>query len=195
MTDSRTFAELAGVACHDLRTPLATVVGFARTLARLDLEAPASKYVEMIDAASGQIEDLLEHLAIVARIEAGRYDPRLEEIDSLELARAAADELEDSRVAVSGEGGRVRVDVAATQRALAQLARAAARHGGHDSVTMAVRGAELEVAPLTRSAAPVVLGEDLRELAAPASAIVIRTLGGSLEVRDERLLIRLPSGS
>jgi hypothetical protein len=32
----------------------------------------------------------------------------------------------------------------------------------------------------------------VRELGAPAAGVLIRFLGGSLEARDERLLIRLP---
>jgi hypothetical protein len=73
------------------------------------------------------------------------------------------------------------------------LAKAAARHGGLDSVTLEVRGAELELAPVSRSAAPVLLGEELRELSAAAAVALIEALGGSLRVEDERLLIQLPS--
>jgi len=35
VTDDNQFARLVMLACHDLRTPLATVHGFAHTLARL----------------------------------------------------------------------------------------------------------------------------------------------------------------
>ena len=34
MTDDPDFARLVSLACHDLRTPLATVHGFATTLSR-----------------------------------------------------------------------------------------------------------------------------------------------------------------
>src|SRR5215471_11026002 len=36
MPDETYFARLVSLACHDLRTPLATVHGFARTLARVE---------------------------------------------------------------------------------------------------------------------------------------------------------------
>jgi signal transduction histidine kinase len=193
MASDTRFPELVSIACHDLRTPLATVYGFSRTLGRLELEGPASRYVEMIDAASDQLGELLDQLSLVTRIESGRFEPSLTEVDSLELARAAAAELGEERVLVSGDGARVRVDLEATRRALAQLARAAARHGGHDSVTLVVRGPELDLAPLSRSAAPVLLGEELRELGAAAAGILIRALGGSLAADGERLLIRLPA--
>ena len=36
VTDETTFPKLVSLACHDLRTPLATVYGFARTIARAE---------------------------------------------------------------------------------------------------------------------------------------------------------------
>ena len=193
MTNDRQFAELVSVACHDIKTPLATVYGFARTLEKLPLEDPAPRYLEMVAAASAQIDDLVEQLRLVANIEVGKYQPTLVERDSLELVNEAAEQLTDGMVNVSGRGAQVRVDPEPLVRALSQLVRAAARHGGHETVDVQVRGAELELSPLSRTARPVVLGEDPRELAAPAGAILIRALGGELEARDETLWIRLPT--
>ena len=136
MTNDRQYAELVSVACHDILTPLATVYGFARTLERVELEPPSDRYVEMIGAASSQIDDLVDQLRLATRIQLGLYKPVLVETDSLELARGAAERLEEGRVEVSGEGSAVLVDPDPTARALAQLARAAARFGGHDTVTM-----------------------------------------------------------
>ncbi len=196
MTNDRRFPELVSVACHDILTPLATVYGFARTLEQLPLEAPAPRYVEMIGAASAQIDDLVDQLRLVARIEAGTYDPLLVERDSLELAGEAAERLEEGRLTVAGRGGAVLVDPEPAARALSQLARAAARFGGHDSVSLEVDGTQLVLSPLSRSARPVVLGEEARELAAPAAAMLIVAIGGELEARDDDLLIRLrASGS
>jgi len=193
MTNDRQFAELVSVACHDIKTPLATVYGFARTLEKLPLDDPAPRYLEMVAAASAQIDDLVEQLRLVANIEVGKYQPTLVERDSLEVVNEAAEQLADGTVNVSGRGAPVRVDPEPVVRALSQLVRAAARHGGHETVEVEVRGAELEVSPLSRSARPVVLGEDQRELGAPAGAILIRALGGELEARDETLWIRLPT--
>jgi signal transduction histidine kinase len=195
MTNDRRLAELVSVACHDILTPLATVYGFARTLEQLPLEAPAPRYVEMIGAASAQIDELVDQLRLVARIESGKYEPVLVDRDSLELAREAAARLEEGRVGVFGEGALVRVDPEPTVRALSQLARAAARFGGYESVELEVRGPGLVLSPLSRAAEPVVLGDDPRELAAPAAGILIRALGGSLEASGEALLITLPRSS
>jgi signal transduction histidine kinase len=191
MADDERFARIVSIGAHDLSTPLATVYGFARTLARIELEEPAARYVEMIEAASAQLRDLIDELSLVTRIERGRYSPALTEADSLELAREACAELGE-RVAVSGEGVAVRVDPDATGRALSRLAKAASRHGGIDSVTLVVRGRELEVSPLRPNAARVVTGEELRELGAVVAFEHLRALGASVEAVDERLLIRFP---
>ncbi len=193
MTKKSSFPRLVSLAAHDLRTPLATVSGFAKTLIRTgELEEPASRYVEMIDAASGQMVELLDELGLAARIEAGRYQPSLREADTLELARAAADALGEDRVRTAGEGGLVRVDLDATKRAVSALARCALRHGGVELVDVAATGPELTIAPITPASAPVVLGEDLRDLGAAVAVLLIRALGGSVELVGETLVVRLP---
>ena len=188
MTNDRQYAELVSVACHDILTPLATVYGFARTLERVELEPPADRYVEMIGAASKQIDDLVDQLRLATRIQLGVYKPVLVETDSLELAQAAAELLEEGRVEISGEGSAVLVDPEPTARALAQLTRATARFGGHDTVTMQVAGPVLTVAPLSRPAEAVVLGEEFRELAAPAGALMLER--ASTDPRGARRALR-----
>jgi signal transduction histidine kinase len=191
-TEQTEFARLVMLACHDLRTPLATVFGFTQTLERLDqLEDPASRYLEMIGAASAQIGDLVDELSLGARIEAGRYEPAREELDTLELVRAAAEQLGEDRVEAGGEGAAVEVDVEATKRAVAALARCALRHGGLEQVKLAAQGPQLELAPVTAAAAPVLLGEDLRDLGAAIAVRAIRAQGGSVELDGERLIVAL----
>ena len=52
MTGQR-FARLVSLACHDLRTPLATVNGFAKTLTRGGtLGERESHFVDLIEAAA-----------------------------------------------------------------------------------------------------------------------------------------------
>jgi signal transduction histidine kinase len=180
------------LACHDLRTPLATVHGFANTLARAEgLDETSARYVEMIESASGQIAELIDELSVAARLAAGRYDPPLRAVDTLELARAAAERLGDDRVGVKGEGAELELDPDAAERAVGALARCALRHGGLERVELEVRGAELALAPVTPASAPVVLGEDLRDLGAAVAVRLIRARGGSVELDGETLRVRL----
>ena len=192
MSDDTGFARLVSLACHDLRTPLATVHGFARTLAREPgLEPPGDRYVEMIDAASAQMAELLEELSLAARIEAGRYEPVRREVDTLELAREAAARLGEERVTVSGHGAAIETDVPAVERGLAALMQSALRHGGLDEVGVEVAGEVVRVAPVTAASAPVVLGEDLRDLGAAVAALLVVRLGGSIAVEGETLVVGL----
>jgi signal transduction histidine kinase len=186
------FARFVSLACHDLRTPLATVSGFAHTLQQTEaLEEPAGRYVGMIQSASEQIADLLEDLGLVARIEAGRYEPSLVEADTLELAQAAASRLGEKATA-AGTGAAVRVDREPVERALAGIARCALRHGGLERVELTADGTSVWIEPLTPGAAPIVLGEDLKDLGAAAARILLEALGGSLTLEGERLAVRLP---
>jgi signal transduction histidine kinase len=180
------------LACHDLRTPLATVHGFAQTLVRMEgFDETTVRYLEMIDSASAQIAELIDELSLGARIEAGRYDPLLAAVNTIELARAAAEELGTERVVVAGEGAEVEVEVAATRRAVASLAQCALRHGGLERVELTVHGEELTLAPITPASAPVVLGEDLRDLGAAIAVRLIEAQGGSVALDGEMLRVRL----
>jgi signal transduction histidine kinase len=192
--EDTSFARLVSLACHDLRTPLATVHGFARTLRQQDLGEPATRYVEMITAASEQMTELLEELGLVARVEDGRYEPTLQVVDTLGLAHTAAGPLGDG-VVVSGRGGSVETDPDAAARALAALARAAMRHGAVDRIDLRVDGADLALSPVIPEAAAIVLGQELRDFGAACAGRVIEGLGGSLSLEGETLHVRLPRAS
>jgi signal transduction histidine kinase len=191
--DDSSFPRLVSLAAHDLRTPLATIHGFAQTLIRMgDLGEPKQRYVEMIDAASRQLAELLDELGTAARIESGRYEPSQQPVLTLGLAESAAIQLGEDRVKVSGDGAEVRVDPEATERGISALVQAALRHGGLDEVTLHVDGSTLELSPVTASSGPVVLGEDLRDLGAAVAVRVVRALGGSVELDGDTLRIKLP---
>lgn len=188
-----TFARLVSLAAHDLRTPLATIHGFAQTLVRMDdLGEPRQRYVEMIDAAGRQLAELLDELSLAARIESERYEPNLQPVDTLELARAAAAHLGEDRVRVDGAGGTVRVDVDATKRGVSALVQAALRHGGLDEVTARADGAIVRIAPVTDSSSAVLLGEDLRDLGAAVAVALVTALGGSVAREGDAIAVRLP---
>ena len=187
------FPRLVSLAAHDLRTPLATIHGFAQTLIRMgDLGEPKQRYMEMIDAASRQLTELLDELGTAARIEGGRYEPSLQPVDTLELAHAAAEQLGEERVRVSGTGAEVQVDPEPTERGVSALAQAALRHGGLEEVELRVDGTALALSPVTAASAPVVLGQELRDLGAAVAVRVVEALGGSVDLDGETLTVRLP---
>jgi signal transduction histidine kinase len=193
VASSESFARFVSLACHDLRTPLATVAGFAHTLERTDeLGEPAARYVAMIQAASEQMGELLDALGLVTRIEAGRYEPALTEVDSLELARSAAERLAE-KAGAGGSGAIVRVDRDPTEAGLSALALCTVRHGGLERVELTAAGPTVEISPVPASAAQIVLAEDLKDLGAATARRLIESLGGSLRLEGERLFVRLPA--
>ena len=187
MPDSR-FPRLVSLACHDLRTPLATVYGFARTLSRGDdLDPRSARFVAMIEEASEQMAGLLDELGTAARIHAGRWEPVVRQADTLELARAE----DDDRVAVEGVGEPIETDVDAVRRSLAALAVAAIRHGRIEGITWRVEGRVFELSPVSEAAAPVVTGAEQKDFGALVARLVIEELGGGLELEGETLRVRL----
>jgi signal transduction histidine kinase len=189
---SETFPRFVSLACHDLRTPLATVAGFAHTLEGMDeIQDPAARYIGMMRSAGDQMGELLDALGLVARIEAGRYEPALVEVDSLELAQAAAAKVE--RAEASGSGGTVRVDRQPMESGLAALALCAVRHGGLEKVGLTASDSTVEISPIPAAAAPIVLAEDLKDLGAATARRLTEAIGGSFALEGERLLVRLPA--
>jgi signal transduction histidine kinase len=186
------FSRLVSLACHDLRTPLATVVGFAKTLTRMEgVEEPLVRYLGMMDAAGGQLGDLLDELALAARIVSGRWEPLLTEVDTLHLAREAAEPLGDA-VTVGGAGAQVAVDEDSARRAVGALTRCALRHGGLERVELRADGATLVIAPVLAETAQICLGRDLRDFGAAVAVRVVDAIGGATEEAGEALRVRLP---
>lgn len=193
MDPDLSFPRLVSLAAHDLRTPLATIHGFAQTLARMeDLGEPKDRYVGMIREAARQLTELLDELGLAARIEEGRYEPNLQSVNTVELARGAVAELGEDRVVVLGEGQEVVVDVEAARRGVAALAQAALRHGGLEQVDVRVSGATLAISPVTASSGLVLIGEELRDLGAAVAVRLVRALGGSVELEGDSLVVRFP---
>jgi signal transduction histidine kinase len=188
------FARFVSLACHDLRTPLATVSGFAHTLRQNEIGQPADRYVEMIQAASGQLAEILDDLGLAARIEAGRFAPNLVEVDTLELAAAAAERVGE-KASAGGTGAEVRVERDATERGLAAFARCALRHGGLEQVEVTADGTVVAISPVLENVGPIILGEDLKDLGAAAARWLVEETGGSVELAGERLIVSLASPS
>lgn len=181
------FPRLVSLACHDLRTPLATVYGFARTLSRAaELDERSARFVQMIEEASEQMTRLLDDLGAAARIEGGRWEPALREVDTLELARSP-----DERIDARGTGETIETEAEAVERALASLALAAVRHGPSPQVAWQVDGRTLELSPVLAAAAPIVTGEEPKDLGSLVARMVIESLGGTLELDGETLRVRL----
>jgi signal transduction histidine kinase len=186
------FPELVSLACHDLRTPLATVAGFAATLIKMgDLDEQQARYLALIDAAATQLGEIIDDLGVVARIEGGRFEPAVEPVDSLDLITMAADRLDNDSVRVSGSGAVVRLDRELAVRAVCSMVNAAIRHGGVGTVAVTVAGPVIELAPVSGQTAEILRGDELRDLSAAAGRQMLEAQGATVVARDGALVIAL----
>ncbi len=186
MEDAERFPRIVSLACHDLRTPLATVYGFARTLTRSEgHDERTARFLGMIETASEQMTELLDELGVAARVLGGRFEPAPREIDTLDLVQT-----DDPRITVGGTGATVETDADTAAKALRSLALAALRHGPVERVGFAVDGRTIELAPVTVAAAPIVTGDEVRDLGALVARIVLDALDVSIELDGETLRVR-----
>jgi signal transduction histidine kinase len=190
-----TFAQLVSLACHDLRTPLATASGFARTLQRLDdIGEPGQRYAGMIGAAADQMAELLDLLSAAARVEDERFEPRVQPTNVREVVDAAAERLPEGAASVGGQGAAVEVDPTWTAVSLGALAEAARRHGGLKQIGFAVDGSTVEIGPITNGAGEIATGKELRDFAAAVGMRVLNATGAEVELEGDRLRVRFPDG-
>lgn len=130
-------------ASHDMRTPITTIVGFADLLARPDIEVPAKKQLEMLEAIKRQgrrLEALVEDLLSIAVIDAGAVNlaPEMVELGPV-LRQIAADAGLDSEIEVRSPGGTVAyVDPMRLAQMVTNLLQNAARYGRPPISTSAV---------------------------------------------------------
>jgi signal transduction histidine kinase len=185
--DADGFPRVVSLACHDLRTPLATIYGFARTLSRGEgIDDRSARFLAMIEEAAEQMTVMLDEVGTTARIVDGRWDPAVREVDTLELVQS-----EDERIDVTGRGETLETEVGSVSRGLQSLAVAAIRFGPAERVLWHVDGRTLELSPVSGAASPVVTGEELRDLGSVVARLVIEELGGSVELDGETLRVRL----
>jgi signal transduction histidine kinase len=180
-------AEVVRLASHDLRTPLATISGFAKTMVRGGaLPEREARFAGMIDEAAEQLAGLVAQLSLAGALVSGRHHSAVGEVDTLELARGT-----DARVSVDGEGETIETDPALVAGALAALAAAALRHGLVDSVAWQVDGRELTLAPVASSAAVVLDGSSPKDLGALVARLALDSVGATVVVERDALRVRL----
>jgi signal transduction histidine kinase len=187
------FPEVISRACHDLRTPLASAYGFARTLERLGaVEGDDARYLAVVVEAAEELGRLIDCLALLARAEDGRLVLDASEVGSSELAEAALGLVPGARVTQQGAGAPIEADRDRAVSGLGWLVEAAVHAvPGDDPLVLEARAdGSFAVGPLsTVTADRFVEGAgDLRALAALA---VARAHGGTLAREDDRVVLRL----
>jgi PAS domain S-box-containing protein len=118
---------------HELRTPLTSVLGFALTLQRGDLELSPEERADMMErltANARKLERLLSDLLDVDRLARGVLEPTLHQVDLGELARRVAEETDVGLrgLTVQAPSLEAMVDGAKVERILENLLVNASRH-------------------------------------------------------------------
>jgi two-component system sensor histidine kinase KdpD len=194
---SNDFPARVGAACHDLRTPLASVYGFARTLERLsDLDDQGKRCVEMVVAGSNELMRLLDDLSSVARLEGGTFVAAPAPVALHEVAEAAATEAMD-RIGVAvplvqRDGGRVVTDVKLAARALANLIESVQRlSAAQEPPSLVAEGDAIVLGELSREAESRL--DSSRDLRASAATSILVELGARIERSPGTLSVVFPT--
>ncbi len=78
--------KLLGMAAHDLRNPISSIMGFSRLLLSGNLEASSQhEFLTIINQVSQEMLLLLNDLLDISVIESGKFDLRLQEADLVQL--------------------------------------------------------------------------------------------------------------
>ncbi len=185
-------AEFLGIAAHDLRSPLNTIVGYAQLVGRYDPEATEKQreHMEAILRATGHMLDLLNRLLSVRAIEEGRLDM---EISSLDLCAAARTVYEQYRTkamqkdihlvfeAVGGVTPSVLADAASLGQIVDNLLSNAIKFSPRDRPVVVRVLAEADDTTATvevQDAGPGLSEEDQRELYGKFARLSARPTGG-----------------
>ena len=114
---------------HEFRTPLNAIIGFAEIIAE-DLLPPESRqryrdYARDIRSSGRHLLDVINQVLDMAKIEAGRFEPRDEPLDMFDLAESAARTMEpaarDAGVTVTSRLQQSLPRLRADRRALRQV--------------------------------------------------------------------------
>lgn len=124
---------------HDLRTPLAAILGLAITLERRDValdEADARDLAHRIAGNARRLDRLVMNLLDLDRLARGIVAPKLEEMDIAEIVKRVLEEtalVEESRLRVNVQPAVQPVDGAKVERIVENLLANSVRHAPADA--------------------------------------------------------------
>jgi PAS domain S-box-containing protein len=87
-------SEFVATASHELRTPMTSISGAARTLLRHGHRLPPERhetFLEMIVGESDRLSRIVDQILVASRIEAGEVDVRPERCDVVEITRSVVE--------------------------------------------------------------------------------------------------------
>jgi len=187
-----------GPACHELRSPLAVVYGFARMLeGSPDIDAAAQeKYVGQIVRSAERLDRMLDDLSKIGRIAAARLHPTIEHVP----LRSIVDDLcatstNDGRLAVDpGADVTVKADPSWLTESLQAVVDGLCFEDGIDvRLTWRHEPHEVHLHVVPNSSFPMIDVEpDKSGLGISLARMRIVAMGGSFDGSGDRIVITLP---
>jgi signal transduction histidine kinase len=194
-------AAIVRAAVHDLRTPLATVYGFARTLDRLGgLDERQQRFLDLVVEGADDMRRQLDDLALCARAADGTMRPRPRPVDLRSLivdaAVSATERAANGRhvaALVPDHPVEAQTDVELTTGALARLALAVLRLEPEREAAE-LRLDEHGVVRLgATEATRGMVTAPARDLSLAAAHAALRVVGVVASADSEAVVVRLPT--
>lgn len=186
-----------GPACHELRSPLAVVFGFAKMLERDDkLDERTHKYIEAIANGAERIDGLLDALSKIGRIAAGRMQPTLQHVPLAAVINdVSSTSVDGHRVVVTDSDD---VEVHVDPEWLADALRGVTCHCCFDEsvqirVSWQVRSDSAEILVEPTEDVPLLdTNPEKAELDIALARMRIAKMGGTLEGDTKQICISVP---
>jgi signal transduction histidine kinase len=187
---------LMSAIAHDLRTPLATIYGFAKTIERGGgLDERQERFLGLIIAAAADMDRMIENVSTVGHIAEERMTVDDAPIATDALAAAALDAVPvrpDGRRVVlrPGAGDLVRTDADRAARAVALVAEAALRfEPTRQEAYLQADGTSIRSGPFSAQLLPGLEAHG-RDVPVETARIVLAYLGATLVTEGEELVAR-----
>jgi len=147
---SRAHTDFVANASHELRTPLAAILGYVETLMEPQAggdPATRARFLGIVEREARRMQQLVDDLMSLSRIEAVRHDRPDETVDLVQIAQIAISDINgshDATAAVMAQESDAHAQLPGDSGQLSQLVRNlvenAIRHGGaSDPVSVRVR--------------------------------------------------------
>jgi signal transduction histidine kinase len=198
MTDDATqLGRLMSAVAHDLRTPLATIYGFAKTIERGGgLDERQERFLGLILAAAADMDRMIENVSTVGHIAEGRLSLDRASVESMAVAAAAVEavpERHDGRKVVlrPGVSAPVDTDIERAARAIALVAEAALRlEPGRAEAYCRADGNAIRCGPFSEALLPGLEAHG-RDVPVETARMLLQHLGATLTTEGDELVARL----
>lgn len=138
-------SEFLGMVSHDMKTPLTSMVGFAKTLKSLALsKEDIEKYLTIIENEGNRLSQMVEDFLDISKMETGHFSVNAERFDFHELLEdtiALIQVPQDVQIRVQpmNDISEIDGDPAAIRRVLENIIDNAIKYGGIGEITVAAR--------------------------------------------------------